>query len=206
MMDMEELLPLYALGVLAPEEAAAVERALAEQPALRAELRQLQATADALVLAVAPEEPSPEVRARLLSSIGAGRFERFAATMAKIFDVTLDGARELLGWIDNPAKWEPMNALSRVIHFPAGPACAGADTGFVCIAPGGTFPYHRHVGEEVTIVLAGSAVDSNGKILRAGDEIYFEDPETQHDLTNHGQEDFLYAARVFGLDYDCKKP
>lgn len=205
MMDMHELLPLYALGVLTPEEAAAVEQALASQPQLRRELAQYQATAGELALGVAPMAPSEEVRQRLLSSIGAGRFERFATAMARLFDVTLDGARELLAWIDNPAKWEPMNELAKVIHFPAGPACAGADTGFVVIAPGGTFPYHRHGGDEVTLVLAGRAIDSNGRVLTVGDEIS-EPPGTQHDLTNDGTEDFLYAARVYGLDYDVKKP
>ena len=203
MIDLEELLPLYALGVLAPEEATAVERALAQEPRLVSKLAQYQATAEELFSAELRVAPSLDVKARLMSSIGAGRFERFAARFAKVFDVTLDGARELLAWIDNPGKWEPMNALSKVIHFPAGPACAGADTGFVSIAPGGTFPYHRHGGDEVTLVLAGSAVDSTGKVLREGDQIE-ELPGTHHDLTNTGQEDFLYASRVYGLDYITK--
>ncbi len=206
MMDLHELLPLYALGVLSPEENQAVERALAEDPRLRAELAQYRATADDLLLALPSVAPSPEVLARLQTSIGAGRFERFSAVFAKIFDVTVDAGRELLGWIDNPSKWEVVNELAQVIHFPAGPACAGADTGFVRVAPGGTFPYHRHGGDELTLVLAGTAVDSTGKVLRVGDEIYTEQPGTEHDLTNHGTEDFLYAARVYGLDYDVKKP
>lgn len=205
MMDLHELLPLYALGVLSPEEAAAVERALTSQPQLRHELARYQATAGELAYAVAPVAPSAEVQQRLLSAIGAGRFERFATAMARLFDVTLDGARELLGWIDNSSKWEPMNELAKVIHFPAGPACAGADTGFVVIHPGGTFPYHRHGGDEITLVLAGRAIDSNGRVLQVGDEIN-ELPGTQHDLTNDGTEDFLYAARVYGLDYEVKKP
>ncbi|HEU0033378.1 MAG TPA: zf-HC2 domain-containing protein, partial [Kofleriaceae bacterium] len=71
--DVRELLPLYALGILDPDEAQAVERAVAADPGLAAELDAYQASTDALV---APVEPSPDVKLRLLASVGGGRFER----------------------------------------------------------------------------------------------------------------------------------
>jgi mannose-6-phosphate isomerase-like protein (cupin superfamily) len=205
MMDLQELLPLYALGILAPEEQSFVEQAIAEQPALAAELAQYQDTAAELFVLTPPVAPSAHVKHRLMSSIGAGRFERFTAAFARIFDVTAEKGRELLGWVEDPSRWEVMDAVAKVIHFPAGPACAGADTGFVRVAPGGTFPYHGHGGHEISIILAGSAITSDGKVLRAGDEVS-EEPGTAHDLSNTGEEDFIYASRVYGVDYSVPKP
>lgn len=204
-MNIEELLPLYALGALAPEEERAVERALAEQPHLAAEIQIFRDTAAALAGLATPVKPSAHVKRRLMSAVGGGRFERFTGVFARMFDVTVEKARELLAWIEDPSKWERMDATSEVIHFPAGPACAGADTGFVRVAPGGTFPYHAHGGDEVSIVLAGSAVTSDGKVLNVGDEVS-EVPGTAHDITNTGAEDFIYASRVYGVDYSVTKP
>jgi hypothetical protein len=204
-MDLQELLPLYALGILAPEEASFVERAIAEQPELAAELAQYQDTAAELFVLTPPVAPSDHVKKRLMSSVGIGRFERFTALFARLFDVTADKGRELLGWIEDPSKWEAVDAVAKVIHFPDGPACAGADTGFVRIAPGGTFPYHGHGGLEVSIILAGSAITSDGKVLRAGDEVS-EEPGTAHDVSNTSDQDYIYASRVYGVDYTVTKP
>jgi quercetin dioxygenase-like cupin family protein len=204
-MDIQELLPLYALDMLEGEEKRAVEHALAERPELAAEMAAFHSTAAELFVLTEPVKPGAHVKMRLLSSIGGGRFERFTATFAKIFDVTMDKGRELLGWIEDPSKWEAFDSVAKVIHFPAGPACAGADTGFVRVAPGGTFPYHGHGGSEVSLILSGTAVTSDGKVLRAGDEVS-EEPGTAHDLANTGDEDFIYASRVYGVDYTVAKP
>ncbi len=203
--NLEELLPLYALGALDPEDARAVERALVERPDLATEVDAFRETAAELFVLAEPVRPSPHVKHRLMSALTGGRFAGLAAAFAKIFDVTAEKGRELLAWIEDPTKWEPMNPLAQVIHFPAGPACVGADTGFVRVAPGGTFPYHAHGGSEVSLILAGSAVTSDGKVLRAGDEVS-EEAGTAHDLTNTGDEDFIYASRVYGVDYNVTKP
>lgn len=205
MMEIHELLPLYELGLLDSEEAAIVELALTQDPELAAQLRSFRATSGELIALVAPVAPSAHVLQRLMVSIGASRFERFTAAFARIFDVTIDAGRELMAWIEDPSRWEVVTPLAGVIHFPAGPACAGADTGFVRVAPGGTFPYHGHGGNEVTLVLAGSAITSDGRVLHTGDEV-FEEPGSAHDLTNTGSDDFIYASRVYGVDYTIPKP
>jgi mannose-6-phosphate isomerase-like protein (cupin superfamily) len=205
MMNLEELLPLYALGVLDPEDERAIEHALVERPVLAAEISAYRETAGELAALVAPIKPSAHVKQRLMSAASGGRFERFTAVFARIFDVTADKGRELLAWIEDPTKWEAMPPFAQVIHFPAGPACVGADTGFVRVAPGGTFPYHGHNGTEISLILAGTATTSDGKTLRAGDEV-FEEPGTAHDIENTGSEDFIYASRVYGVDYSAQKP
>lgn len=105
-MDLAELLPLYALGAVDDDEAAAVLRAVAADPALAAELDALLAASAELADAAPGVAPSPAVRARLLASVES-RFDRFVARMAELFDVGVERARELLGLIDRGDAWEP---------------------------------------------------------------------------------------------------
>ena len=186
MTDVRELLPLYALGALEPDEAAAVERALESDPSLAAEL-------DGYLDLVAVT-PSADVKTRLMASAGGGRFEKFADRMGKLLDVTLDRARELLGLIERPASWEhPVPGVS-LVHFDGGPAYAAADCGFVRIAPGCKFPWHTHRGEEISLILSGSMRDIDGKVLSAGDELVHAEG-TQHELVA-GDEGVMYVARA----------
>lgn len=197
MSDVRELLPLYALGVLDADEARQVERAVAADPALAAELA---AYADAAALIAAPVPPSPDVKTRLLASVGGGRLERFGARFAQLFDVTVDKAREMLGLVDRPASWEnPVPGIG-LVHFSGGPLCATADCGFIRVAPGCTFPWHTHRGEEVSIILAGTLRDNSGRLLRPGDELV-QAEGSQHDVTNVGDDDAIFVARAFnGID------
>ena len=187
MTDVRELLPLYALGALSPEEAAAVERAVEADPNLAAELESY--------LDVVAVTPPADVKARLMASAGGGRFEQFSDRIAKLLDVTIDRARELLGLIERESSWEhPVPGVS-LIHFDGGPAYAAADCGFVRIAPGCKFPWHTHRGEEVSVILSGAMRDQDGRVLRAGDELVHQQ-DTQHELTAEGDEGVIYVARA----------
>jgi quercetin dioxygenase-like cupin family protein len=186
-MTIREMLPLYAIGALDADDASAVERAIAADPALAAEL-------DSFLGLVVPVAPSPDLKAQLLASTGGGRFEKFADRMAALFDVTVERARELLGLVERAASWEnPVPGVS-LIHFDGGPACAAADCGFVRIAPGCTFPWHMHRGEEVNVILSGVMRDQDGKVFRAGDELV-QAQDTEHDLTAVDDE-VIYVARA----------
>lgn len=190
--DARELLPLYALGLLEPAEAEVVEHALERDPALADKLAALLAATDALIPPVAP---APDVHARLLASIGGGRFEAHASRMASLFDVTVEGARELLGLIERTASWElPMPGLG-LVHFDGGPAYAAADCGFVRLAPGTAFPHHGHLGEEVSLVLAGTLRDHTGRLYGPGDELV-QAEGSEHDVACDGDEECIYAARA----------
>ncbi|MDB4962411.1 MAG: hypothetical protein JWP01_2410 [Myxococcales bacterium] len=193
MSDVRDLLPLYALGVLEADEVTQVDRAIAADPGLAAELASYQEGASALV---APISPAPEVEARLLASIGGGRFERFSTRVAALYDVTLDRARELLGLIERSASWGPAAPGVGLVHFEAGPAYAVADCGFVRLEPGAAFPFHRHMGEEVSLILAGRLRDRvSGRVYAPGDEV-IEAGGVDHDVICEGDEACLYAARV----------
>ncbi len=187
MKDIRELLPLYAVNALSADDAAEVERAVSADRALATEL-------DSYLGLIAPVTPAADVKARLLASVGGGRFERFVDRMTSLFDVSVDRARELLALVERPTSWvHPIPGVS-LIHFKGGPACANADCGFVRIAAGCKFPWHTHRGEEVNLILVGTARDADGKVFRVGDEIV-EQQGSAHDLTA-GEEDVLYVARA----------
>jgi putative transcriptional regulator len=194
--DVRELLPLYALGILESDEAILVERAVASDAALAAELAAYQQTADALGSAIEPVAPSPAIKQRLLASVGGGRYEAFSARMAKLFDVTLDRARELLGLIERPASWVPQIPGISLVHFDGGPAVAAADCGFVRMGPGVMFPPHTHLGEEVVTILAGQIRDvPNDRLIGPGED-YVQTEGTTHYLICVGTEDCIYASRA----------
>lgn len=191
--DIRELLPLYALGILDPDEIQTVERALSNDPQLATELLSYQDATSELVLPIAP---SIDVKARLLASAGSGPLERFAQRLGSLFDVTVEKARELLGLMERPASWELQMPGLALVHFDGGPAYAAADCGFVRLAPGAAFPPHTHLGEESCVVLQGTLRDvTNDRVLAAGDE-YFQATGTEHYLVNIGSEDCIFAARA----------
>jgi hypothetical protein len=191
--DIRELLPLYALGILEPDELQSVERAVARDPSLAAELLAFQDTAHQLV---APIAPSPAVKTRLLASVGGGPFERFAQRIGALFDVTVDRARELLGLIERPASWELQAPGISLVHFDGGPAYAAADCGFIRLTPGTIFPFHKHLGEESCVVLEGAVFDpTNNRVIEAGGDC-IQPVGTEHALINRGSVDCLFAVRA----------
>lgn len=200
MANVRELLPLHALGVLDADESAEVERAIAVDAALALELAGYVQAAGAIGAAVTPVAPSPAVLQRLLASTGGGRFDRFAERCAKLFDVTVARARELLGLIERPASWIPQIPGISLVDFDGGPSMVGADCGFIRISPGAMFPPHKHLGEEVSVVLAGQLHDvANDRMLVAGDD-YVQLEGTQHHLVCVGNEDCIYASRSWGIE------
>jgi len=206
MTDVRDLLPLYAVDAVDDAERRAVEAAIAADPALAAELASYQDAASLIGSAAPAVQPPAYLKVRLMASVGGGRFEKFATRFGAIFDVALDRAREMLGWVDDPTKWVSSGLPGmQAIHFAAGPACAGADTGYVELAPGAQFPLHEHVGEEHTLVLAGTAVDADGTIFRPGDEVV-KPPGTKHDFVAGPGEPLVFAVRAFGVRYGLVRP
>ena len=67
--QIEDLLPIYALGGCTPEEREQVEAYIAENPEAEAELAVLTAVVDELAFSVEPITPTPDIEAVLMSRI-----------------------------------------------------------------------------------------------------------------------------------------
>src|SRR5688572_26024470 len=93
-----EVLWEYALGTLAESERAGLEAEASRSPALRAELAEICELAGSLPLALPETKPSPALKERLLRSIQAARpFDVWLEKFARLIDVGLEAARELMG-------------------------------------------------------------------------------------------------------------
>lgn len=194
--DLRQLIALHAINALEPEEASQVGAALAADAGLANQFLELLESVHRLSACTPQVEPSPEVELQLMASIGAGRFERFAARVAAMYDFGLERAREVLGRIERTSAWKDPLPHVDLIHFSGGASCAQADCGVVRIRAGGVFPVHTHLGEEMSVIVAGVVRDSDGSVYGPGDEIR-KPSGTSHKLTAEGSDDVILFARAF---------
>jgi mannose-6-phosphate isomerase-like protein (cupin superfamily) len=154
-----------------------------------------------LLDAIPAEAPSSSLKDRLFKSVddplvGGRRFERFAAQVARISDVAMERAQELLDKIDDAASWLLSPDMS-VYNFSGGARVQNAISGFVRLPPGGVFPEHEHVGDEIVLVLQGTMIDSSGVVHRPGDEVLMK-AGSKHSFTAGAGVDLLYLAIIQG--------
>jgi len=127
------------------------------------------AAATALVEGLAHAPIAEGARPRLLAALRhEGRFERFAAELAAMIDLPLEGARALLDavWTD---PWEPGPAPgARTRWVGGGPAVQGCIRGFLTLPAGSPFPEHEHLGHEQVLVLQGHIVEGDGRVFGPG--------------------------------------
>jgi anti-sigma factor ChrR (cupin superfamily) len=160
-----ELLSEYVLGALPEEQMAEMDRLVAGSPELQAEVDQLTAALAQVAESLAKVEPSPAARTRLLATVGSvDRFAPFLAPLGKILDLGADAMRAVLARIDDAGSWLEALPGVQLLHFDAGPRLRNADAGLIRLAPGHSFPRHRHLGHEVNYVLEG--------YMKDGDEVH----------------------------------
>lgn len=195
----EARLAEYALGILPPEERAAVAAELLSSPVLARELAALEE--DLAIAATAGLEPlAPSSRERLVASAGGPqRFAAFVPTIMRLFDLGAEAVRALLARIDDASSWEssPIAGV-RLIHFAAGPAVAASDAGFVAIDAGLRFPRHRHLGAEVGVVLEGTLHDE-GRVHRAGEVVEWP-ADSVHEYQAGPGRDLILMVAHSGID------
>ena len=170
----DDRLAAYAIGALDPDEHAAFEQALADDPALRAALDEFRTVNDWLGRDVSPVAPSPERRDVLLASVqGASPFEGFVQRVSQFLDLGDELVRQLFARLHGGDEWEdgPIDAV-HLMHFAGGPRVASADCGFVRIEAGTQFPHHSHKGDEWAFILQGRIVEPDGQEFGPGDISY----------------------------------
>lgn len=192
---------LAALGLASAAEATAVDA----DPAAAAAATSLAVAAAALAELLPPVAPGTHVRARLLAAVGGGPLERFAARFAAMYDLAIERAREVLGWVDDPRPWkQPFPGMQFAI-FRGGPAHAGADCGLLRVAPGAAFPWHGHTSEETSLFLAGAGRDHTGTLYVAGDELALP-AGSAHEFRTVSDEPLIVAVRHRGVDFAARRP
>lgn len=168
-------------------------------------LRELGLADDGSLAAMQAEAPAaPSGRDRLLAALAtpAERLAPFGARLATVFDVTVERARCYLQSVFDADAWE--DAIGDgigLVHLVGGPATAGADVGFVRVAAGGSFPHHRHEGEETTLVLAGALRNDDGAIYRPGDSLVLP-AGSEHTFEALPGDDLVFAVVVHGVTFD----
>ncbi len=197
-----DLLPEFALGILPADEMERIGRVVSASPALQAAVDAItEGLADEIAGSLAPVAPSREVRARLLQNVdGVERFAPFFAAMAQAVDLSLDAIRRLCARIDRPGEWEAgPRAGIQLIHFRPGPRMAAAvDAGLVRMTPGTAFPRHRHLGFEWNMVLEGSLHDGD-RVYRPGQVFCYEN-QSAHEYSASQERDLVMIAMHHGIE------
>ncbi len=164
--QLREQAALYALGALPPEEAQAVEAQLAAGDArYQAEVAAFRAVADALAYCAPPAAPRSAARARTLEAVAAHE----AATIDE------GGLRFVrsgqVDWMPGPVKGLELKLLRL-------DEAEQRATLLARMAPGTTYPSHRHGGLEELYLLEGDLLVGD-VLMRPGDYCSAE-PATIH--------------------------
>src|SRR5438093_1101027 len=107
----------------------------------------------ALAGALAPEargDGGAALRARLVASLERpGKYGLFVDRLARLFDVSIDKAREIVARVEDPSQLKPGPA-DGIMWFGVkpGPKYGDALAMVGRLRPGTRFPHHAHVGEE----------------------------------------------------------
>lgn len=128
---------------------------------------------DVLLAEMAPVEPSPEVRARVLAgAVPEGRFLRFAERVAALLAIDVERAAVLLDRMQEAKGWLPLVPQAQLRPVLVGPNLKGCMATFVRVRAGESLIEHEHFGAERTLILQGTCLDcSDDRIYRAGDFI-----------------------------------
>ena len=85
------------------------------------------------------------------------------------------------------------------IHFFHSDRASGHAAVMIRMAPGCSYPAHRHRGAEELLVLQGGFRDERG-VYRAGEYARFEDGSTHHPVALEGEDCVFFAVAAEGIE------
>lgn len=172
--------------------------------ALRDELTEslLDSTTDAPPVAPALQDSAHGLKAQVLQAAqpttSVAQLQGFARRIGRLFDLDEPTVQRLLGDALGDTVWELPGPIA-FFHFqPGARLTTVAEAGVVRLAPGMTFPRHRHRGDEHGLVLTGTLRDdSSGRIGQPGD-ILFMPHGSVHTVTAVSDETCLFFVLLYG--------
>jgi quercetin dioxygenase-like cupin family protein len=159
--------------------------------------------AELLYEAVDPEPLDGVVGARLLASAARPAWADFIDRIGRLFQVGVDTAQDYCEALAGEG-WTDVMPGVRLFHVQGGPmlTAANADVGFVELEEGVEFPWHEHLGQEVTLVLQGTLMDNHDNVVGPG-EICELPGGTRHSfVAKPGGGTLLFAVTVYGVQFD----
>jgi len=157
---------LFALDALPAEEARAMEVHLVHCDACRFEVESLRATVAAIGSAIPGRHADPALRTRVLDHARGGA-PRAPAQPWKGWSADLTGPAEFLAR-GAGAAWEPTSLPGVEARRLFVDAANDRATLLIRMAPGASYPSHRHHGPEECLVLEGDLM-AGGTPMQAGD-------------------------------------
>jgi anti-sigma factor ChrR (cupin superfamily) len=142
-----------------------------------------------------------EQRARVLaatSASGAAALSGFVRRIGLLFDLDDDAVKKVLHDAHGDTAWELPGPIA-FFHVQPGPRLSAvAEAGVIRLAPGMTFPRHRHRGDEHGLILTGSLrEDNSGHIGYPGDILFMPDGSA-HTVTAVSREPCLFVVLLYG--------
>jgi ChrR-like protein with cupin domain len=146
---------------------------LRDLASLEGETEGASAALSSLSTALGEMLPSTSLRERILTdAVRQDRFVRFAEATARMLDVGLEKAREILNLLEDQSAWSHELPGISFLWVDGGRSVQDAVRGFVRVQAGLQFPDHEHLGNEHVLLIQGSYQDSiSGKIFHPGDEV-----------------------------------
>lgn len=200
MEHLDDILPEWALGTLAPSVLEAAERHLAGCARCREQAARLVPAREALAGLVAPVEPPASVLGGLMEHMeGPGRFARFADRVAAFFGLPRERALEVLRSISDPAAWGPGPVPgTQLLPVETGGERQGMLAGFLRLPSGVRYPKHSHHGREWNLVLEGGFREDDGHEVWPGEELE-KSEASSHGFTALDGPDCICASVLEGM-------
>ena len=129
---------------------------------------------------------------------GPAALQGFVQRIGLLFDLDAAAVHKLLADAHGESAWELPGPIA-FFHVQPGPRLKSvAEAGVVRLAPGMTFPRHRHRGDEHGLVLSGTLREDNtGKLGYPGDILFMPDGST-HTVSAVGDQTCLFVVLLYG--------
>lgn len=155
---------------------------------------------ESLADAVNPVKPSESLKNRIFQSISVDTsFQAFIPRLQKLLKLPQEQIQKTLKHLNTyPGdNWQSLGLKGIFVHhFAGGDEHKKADCGLLVMNPGSHFPAHKHLGDELSLVLQGEIMENAKQLKTAGDWI-IHTPETTHSFEVVGEKPAIVMVVLY---------